>query len=259
MEGYNPIELTEIVKKHVTQTRNNIEERKYYRFRGGRWYGGIATSDVVGCNLRCRFCWGWRYTHSVDKGYFMSPEEVFMKLIDIALDRGYRYIRLSGGEPTISIDHMIYLLNRVEETKLIFIVETNGIMIGYDEQIAKKLANYSRIIVRISFKGTTPEEFHRLTGASSRFFEYQFKALENLLNSGMKPGEDFYPAVMLSFTQDENYIQFKRKLKTIHPILSETIDEEYIILYPHVIEILNRHNLKPRIAFKPENIPEFMV
>ncbi|MEM1916860.1 MAG: molybdenum cofactor biosynthesis protein MoaA, partial [Ignisphaera sp.] len=118
---------------------------------------------------------------------------------------------------------------------------------------------YSRIIVRISFKGTTPEEFHRLTGASSRFFEYQFKALENLLNSGMKPGEDFYPAVMLSFTQDENYIQFKRKLKTIHPILSETIDEEYIILYPHVIEILNRHNLKPRIAFKPENIPEFMV
>ncbi|MEM4041027.1 MAG: radical SAM protein, partial [Ignisphaera sp.] len=155
MEGYNPIELTEIVKKHVTQTRNNIEERKYYRFRGGRWYGGIATGDVVGCNLRCRFCWGWRYTHSVDKGYFMSPEEVFMKLIDIALDRGYRYIRLSGGEPTISIDHMIYLLNRVEETKLIFIVETNGIMIGYDEQIAKKLANYSRIIVRISFKGTT--------------------------------------------------------------------------------------------------------
>jgi uncharacterized Fe-S cluster-containing radical SAM superfamily protein len=23
---------------------------------GGRWYGGIATADCVGCNLRCVFC-----------------------------------------------------------------------------------------------------------------------------------------------------------------------------------------------------------
>jgi uncharacterized Fe-S cluster-containing radical SAM superfamily protein len=26
-------------------------KRKYYRFRAGRFYGGIATADCMGCNM----------------------------------------------------------------------------------------------------------------------------------------------------------------------------------------------------------------
>ncbi|RLG64522.1 molybdenum cofactor biosynthesis protein MoaA, partial [archaeon] len=32
-------------------------KRKYYRFRSGKWYGGIATADCCGCILKCIFCW----------------------------------------------------------------------------------------------------------------------------------------------------------------------------------------------------------
>jgi uncharacterized Fe-S cluster-containing radical SAM superfamily protein len=53
-QGYDPLKLGEAVQAHVVRE----DERKYYRFRGGKWYGGIATADCVGCNLRCVFCWG---------------------------------------------------------------------------------------------------------------------------------------------------------------------------------------------------------
>lgn len=259
MKGFSPIELIEVVRRWVTRDVNGVEERRYYRFRGGRWYGGIATGDVVGCNLRCKFCWSWRFSHVLDKGDFYDPQQVFERLVDIALSRGYRYLRLSGGEPTISWRHLIDFLRLVEETKYVFILETNGIILGYDSRYAKELANFNNVVVRVSFKGTTAEEFHMLTGAEPDFYELQFKALENLMENGMRPGQDFYPAIMLSFSSDENYKNFKKKLSSIHPTLVESIDEEYVILYPHVIEILNRFKLKPKIAVKPNNVPEFMI
>ena len=49
VELYDPITLAERVRKVVVKK----EKRKYYRlYRGGKWYGGIATADCVGCNLR---------------------------------------------------------------------------------------------------------------------------------------------------------------------------------------------------------------
>lgn len=259
MKGFNPIELAETVGRWVTRITGGVEERRYYRFRGGRWYGGIATGDVVGCNLRCKFCWSWRFSHSMDRGDFYRPDHVFERLVDIASARGYRYLRLSGGEPTISRRHLVDFLRLVEETNYIFILETNGILIGYDEGYARELANFGNIVIRVSFKGTTAEEFHMLTNAEPEFFELQFRALENLMESGMKPGQDFYPAVMLSFSSDENYRSFRKKLSSIHPALAESIDEEYVILYPHVVEILSRFKLKPKTAVRPDNIPDFMV
>lgn len=259
MNGFNPIELTEIVKRWVAKEVGSIEERRYYRFRSGKWYGGIATGDVIGCNLRCKFCWSWRYSHSMDKGDFYTPQQVFEKLIDIASNKGYKYLRLSGSEPSISWKHLLELLKLVDETRYIFILETNGILIGHNKRFAQDLAKFSNIVVRISLKGTTSEEFHMLTSAEKQFYEFQIKAIENLVESGMKPGQDVYPAVMLSFSSEENYSSLRKRLSSIHPTLAESIDEEYVILYPHVIEILNRFRLRPKKIVEPNNIPSFMI
>lgn len=48
MPGFDPFKLSSIVYRGVARIRDGLEERRYYRFRGGRWYGGIATGDVVG-------------------------------------------------------------------------------------------------------------------------------------------------------------------------------------------------------------------
>ena len=259
MPGLDPVKLAELVEKSVTRRTPRGVERRYYRFRGGKWYGGVATGDVVGCNLRCKFCWSWRYSYFSEKGWFEPPLSVFEKLVAIATKNKYKYLRLSGGEPTIGFEHLLELLNLVEETGLYFILETNGLLLGVREEYARNLARFSKAVVRVSFKGCTPGEFEYLTGARSEFYEYQFRALENLLNQGLVPCQDFYPAVMLSFSSGDSYSTFKKKLARIHTSLVECIDEEYVILYPHVKELLKKNKLTPQVAYDPSGVPDFMV
>ena len=237
-----------------------VEERRYYRFRGGRWYGGIATGDVVGCNLRCGFCWSWRAaSHVMAKGAFYRPDEAFRKLVSIAERRGYRLVRLSGGEPTLSRRHLLDLLSLFDRTRYWFVLETNGILIGADKSYAEELAKHPRLVVRVSLKGTNEREFHELTLAKPKFFNYQLKALENLVEAGLEPGERVYAAVMLSFSDERSYGALRERLAEIDPALAEEIDEEYVILYPHVVELMARRKLKPRVAYRPDGVPEFMI
>lgn len=259
MAGYDPIELSNIVTRLVCRRTTRGEERKYYRFRGGRWYGGIATGDVVGCNLRCRFCWSWRFSHIASGGWFEPVDSVFNRLTSIAERKNYKYVRLSGGEPTLSREHLLTLMKLFSETRYVFILETNGILIGVDGSYATEISRFSNVIVRVSFKGATPEEFQLLTGADPRFFSTQLKSLENLIQVGLQPCKDLYPAAMLSFSRPESYAEFKSKLKEISPRLISCIDEEYVILYPHVIELLKKYNLKPLISYTPDGVPDFMI
>jgi len=57
--------------------------------------------------------------------------------VKIAEKRGYNMLRVSGGEPTISRDHLLQLLELVEQTRYTFILETNGILIGADKKYAQ--------------------------------------------------------------------------------------------------------------------------
>ncbi len=248
----NPIELSKAVEEKVVRGRS----RKYYRFRGGRWYGGIATADTVGCNLSCGFCWSWRANHRIDGvGEFYTPEQVASKLVNIAYRRGYRLIRLSGGEPTLGFQHLVEVLNNLEYENLGFILETNGILIGYERGYARTLSKFKFIHVRVSIKGTNPEEFSKLTLAEPWGFDLQLKALENLLDEGVP----CHPAVMLSFSAKEDIDDLKSKLEEIDRRLVEDFEEEYVFLYPHVEEILRRRKLKPIVAYRPNSIPSELI
>ena len=168
-------------------------------------------------------------------------------------------MRLSGGEPTLSREHLLALLELFDRTSLLFVLETNGILIGADESYAEELAGHRCLIVRVSLKGTNEQEFHTLTLAKPGFFRYQLRALENLVNAGLEPGERVYPAVMLSFSTPESYRALRERLAEIHPALAEDIDEEYVILYPHVVELMRRRGLRPLRAYRPDGVPEFMI
>ncbi len=259
MSGYNPLVLSEEVRKHVSRTTKEGEERKYYRFRGGKWYGGIATGDVVGCNLRCGFCWSWRFSHVYAGGWFESAKSAFRKIFEIARRHNYEYVRLSGGEPTLSRNHLLQVIKLFSETRYTFILETNGLLIGYDPSYARDLAEFPNLVVRVSLKGACEKEFHALTGADPSFFRIQLKSLENLLASGFKPCREVYPAVMLSFSTPESYSLLKMELSKISEALTSCIDEEYVILYPHVVEIMKKRGLKPNISYTPEGVPDFMI
>lgn len=229
--------------------------RKYYRTaRPGRWYGGIATADCCGCCLRCVFCWSDApRDHPESIGKFYSPEHIFRKLTACAEKFGYGQLRVSGNEPTIGREHLLKLLELVDRTRYKFILESNGILI--DSEYAKRLSEFKRLHVRISLKGTNREEFSLLTGAVPEAFDLQLRALRNLLNAGVS----CHPAVMLSFSSEKNFEGLKRRLKEMDPVLADEVEEEYVFLYPHVAERLNKAGIKPRIAYSPGKIPKELV
>lgn len=250
-ELYDPRELSNDIRRIVVRGG----WRKYYRTsRPGKWYGGISTADCVGCNLRCVFCWSNKPRDNPKTvGEFHSAEDIWENLSRCAEKFGYRLLRVSGNEPTLSRKHIFELLKLVDSSAYHFILETNGILI--DEEFAKLLKNFRNLRVRVSLKGTTHEEFSQLTGATPASFDLQLDALRNLVVHGVRCSA----AVMLSFSPKRNFENLKARIEKISSQLSASIEEEYIFLYPHVVVRLKRAGLKPLVAFTPNGIPKELV
>ena len=221
-------------------------KKKYYRFRPAPFYGGIATADCVGCCLKCLFCWSWNIIIQPEKvGRFYSPEEVARNLLSIVKKKGFSQVRISGNEPTLHRSHLLQVLQAIPK-EIHFILETNGILIGHDPSYAKDLSRFPNLYVRVSLKGACPEEFSHLTGTRPEGFTLQLKALENLL----KEGVDCFPAVMANFSSQEEIRKLSQKLKEIRPDFAN-FEEEELILYPFVIDHLQKAGLKWTGGFFP--------
>ena len=242
----DPIKLAKNIEKAVIREEDGIFYRKYWRFRGGRWYGGIATADCVGCNLACVFCGPITFMEEKGiKGKFYDPTHVARKLKQIAYSRKYKYLRVSGGEPTIGFKHLMQVIENVSDFPGTFIVETNGILIGWNKSLAEALSDFHNIHVRVSIKGTNEEEFERLTLADRRFFRYQLMALKNLLDANVS----FHPAIVASFSEQKGINELKEMLREIDPSLPDALEIEYIVLYPHVIKRLKMFRIYPKRAY----------
>ena len=227
---YDPIELSKKTESIVS----NGNFKKYYRFRPTGFYGGIATADTVGCNLRCKFCWsGNSVWNSKNTGKFYSPEEVVNQLHLIAQKKGYRQLRVSGGEPTLGRPHLINLLKNINKNYL-FILETNGILLGFDKTYVDELSGFKNLHVRVCLKGIDPNEFSMLTGAATGF-EYQIRALENLRDNKMS-----FNIAIVTVKKDKKQLLDKLIDMGFGKIM---IEDEELTLYPLVKKRLEEEKL----------------
>lgn len=247
---YDPVELAHQTAKIVCRST----ARKYYRFRSARFYGGIATADCLGCNLRCAFCWAWGQVHQAQRlGEFYEPRAVAEHLAAIARKKGFSQVRLSGNEPTLGMPHLLEVLRHLPEG-LAFILETNGIILGAEKKWAQELAAFPQVFARVSLKGCTPEEFSRLTGARPEGFAFQLQALEHLLGAGV----DCHAAVMVSFSPLESREKLRGRLASIHPALGD-FEEEELILYPAVAARLAKRGLSYISGYLPGGLPAHQI
>lgn len=230
-------------------------QRKYYRIpRAGRWYGGIATADCCGCNLTCVFCWSNKPRDNPAKiGEFYTPEQVFTKITHCAQIHNYHLLRISGNEPTIAKKHLLKVLSLVEKTKYLFILETNGTLL--DEDFVMDLSKFRNLHVRVSLKGTNPEEFSMLTNARPETFDMILDHVQLLVDYKIR----FNLAVMLSFSPDKHIVMLKKRLKEISPSIVDDFEEEYVFLYPHVVKRLKKAGVEPLMAYTPDGVPKKLV
>lgn len=229
-------------EKLVTRLSSDGQEKKYYRIRPARWYGGIVTADCVGCGLTCRFCWVPNAVmfHPTEVGKFYTPDRIANSLVVLARKRRLNQLRVSGGEPTIGKSHLLQLLNKLQGKGYHFILETNGIPIARNENYAKELSKYNFIHVRVSLKGCNEQEFAKLTGAKPEGFTLQLKSLQNLSEAGVS----CHPSVMASFSPRKSIHTLTARLRQISPNFAEDIEIEELILYPHVINRMEKYGLR---------------
>jgi uncharacterized Fe-S cluster-containing radical SAM superfamily protein len=136
----------------------------------------------------------------------------------------------------------------------LFILETNGILIGNDRTYAEELSRFPNLYVRVSLKGTCEKEFSKLTGSIPEGFQLQLMALQFLKDCGVR----VHPACMISFSPRENITALKKRLQAIDPAF-EDFEAEELILYPAVEERLKKMKLRYFTGYRPDGIPSEQI
>jgi len=227
-ELFDPVKLAGKTESIVCRS----DERKYTAFYATGVYSGIATGYTVGCCLRCYYCWvSLSRDFPEEYGGFFSPKRVVENLERDA--RKYRTprCRISGGEPTLCESHLLGVLRLVENSERLglFILETNGILFGADENYVKKLAPFKKVHVRVSLKAGNANGFKERTGAVGSFYELPFKAVENLIDAGVS----FHVAAMTDprIMPKEERKALTKKLASIDERAARNLEEEVVDPY----------------------------
>ncbi len=213
-------------------------ERKYYRFRGGQFYGGIASADCIGCMLDCVYCWSQKpRKHPEGTGHSYSARQVAEKLVKIAYHQHYNKVRITGNEPTLCKEHLLEVIQNIPNN-LLFILETNGLLI--DAEYALALSKFSNIHVRVSLKGATSNLFSRITGAPPEFFDSQLHSLKVLVDKNISCNA----AIMYNFLDQNMIVTLRRALFNIHPSLVSNLEFETLIQYPWISKALTERGIQ---------------
>lgn len=89
--------------------------------------------DVVGCNLRCQFCWSpaSRPEESSEPMVRKSPDDVLGSTLGIVSDPSDVFIRFTGGEPTLYWSEIVQNLGLFDANprtcQIPVLIQTNGI------------------------------------------------------------------------------------------------------------------------------------
>ena len=210
----NIVDLTKQVEKRVCRGR----DRYYLYFGCTPFAGGMSRGMTCGCNFRCAMCLSpfREFLHGETRfilpsmykeirktAGFYSPEEVVeqcvtnekeKKIDEIAMFDGVvpkrsklKYLDVGYAEIAIGKKHLLGLCEASSKTDYVFVVETNGWLIGYDQDYASELARYrDNILVRVGVKAGSPEWNARIIGVKG-VDDYVFKGIYNLLCAGITP------------------------------------------------------------------------
>jgi uncharacterized Fe-S cluster-containing radical SAM superfamily protein len=231
---FDPVERSREVESLVMSGT----KRRYHKFRAAPYYGGIATADAVGCSFLCAYCWNYsRNENPSAHGRLYSPEEVARNLLGLARRRSYHLFRITGSEPILgeaSLEHVLavvgYVFQEMPQSK--FILETNGLMLGFRTELAARLG-LRNLMIRISLKGTDLESFEKISGARRDFFSLPLRALKELESRDL----EVWPALMEDFFTERD-IAALREILRASGIRAE-LELERLEPYPAVLAHLD--------------------
>ena len=121
-------------------------------------------------------------------------------------------------------------------------LEPNGITLGAEPDFARDLRRFNNLHVRVSIKGTNPEEYASLTGAIPESYALPYKGLKHLIDAGVSCNA----CLSASFSTDEGIEDAKEQLYAVHPGILKSLEIEHITLFPKVAKRLSEAGLIPK-------------
>ena len=156
--------------------------------------------------------------------------------------QGLRRARISGAEPTLCPAHLLGVLELVHKDREdfdLFVIESNGVVLSQEQDLAENLANYASTDtntvghVRLSIRGGLPEPFEEKTGCQGKYVDLPYIAAQRLWDAGVS----FHVAVVVDarFTTEEEKQVIYDNLSDIDPSVRNNVEEEYLDPYPHAL------------------------
>lgn len=131
------------------------------------------------CNSNCIYC---LVSDHIETKEEVSTETI-LKVISELPDLGTWVLVLSGGEPLLRKD-VFDIIEHADNLGILVQFLTNGILI--DEKVAKRLATFKHLQIRISLDSCIPEHHDKHRGAKGSF-EKTVRGIKNLKNQGITP------------------------------------------------------------------------
>ncbi len=134
------------------------------------------------CNLSCFYCRPSEAVRHLERGVFLSFEEI-SHLVSLAVDWGIRKVRITGGEPLLrnNIVELIRMLSRIEGIRDLPIT-TNGVKL---EEFAPLLKEAGVSRVNVSLDSLNKKGFARITGQDN--LGQVLKGIEAVKRVGLEP------------------------------------------------------------------------
>ena len=132
---------------------------RVFRDTYGRVHDDLRISVTDRCNLRCAYCM------PVEPHWFAHDEilryEEIHRLVRVAVRRGVRKLRLTGGEPLARRDLLLLVRMLAAEPGVEDLaLTTNGLLLG---RMARRLAEAGVRRVNVSLDTLQPERFQAMT------------------------------------------------------------------------------------------------
>lgn len=235
-----------IVGKRVSRLCNRGNCRRFYKVRvWDQGYNGVVTTDMVGCNLLCGFCWVFDDKKpqlkecQASRFPFQTPEETYEVMTTLAKTNGVERLRISGCEPLLNIGHTSSVMRMAMSENYCYVLDTNALLL--DETFLKQMKPFAdQLYIYVGLKGATPELFEQITRAPAKYWYKQIEGLRLIVKHGFTLGVN----VIANLTPVKDMEFLLKTLYKASPILPLCVDMKECILFRHCLARIRNYGLQ---------------